>query len=884
MMRTVLGALVLTLGLASRSLASDPANEQLVFTGATAAGQTSLTFANNVYSFTFSGDEVLTYQLDMNDPMVHGGMLRIHELSSDCDPIDTGGVIYRDTAGNYWPSSLNYTSTTLTSATMSGTTLTLDFLLNHNGSHPFRYEIRMLGKELRIRASDPTGNLNLSNNFSGLAFGLSTGVDHPVPIRMQGALAQPITMFRTQTPSGTAHFYTANFLDMHQSNASDYRIDGLVSPTIGPDSTTYCLDTPAFYNKLTNGKLAAPLDDTILLVVSSKIRDVLLDSTAPISPYHSLLSNRMFFDGTDKLWPDYDQLFDLYNSLGMYNLAGYFFFQWTSSVVDFPATSSVGPDWTPAFDATHFQSMIQHGNASGIVLGAYTAFNCLPPTAPASVTNPAEIVKDSNGIDKTYFGLGFPLLGVEASGQHALSEAAKLKAIGVNAAYLDIQTYGSVSKSPDGGHIDQKSTSPWSKTMRQGQAAQAGWFESLRDTLSGPLIGEGSIGDVNTNMEFLYYGHVDSTQRAINTGVAADAWTLPAGSPYAPTNWPIIPEYEWRVAAKNQVNHGNGFYHRFFGPSDGPTVVMNDGQPILPLTQDAMDLYDAFLISYGHAGFLITSGVQYTGGPEITDEGYLTHAAAAQTYFMTNALQSLYYASPIATIRYLYNGDWKSFEQVMAATESLDSFRHIPIMLFFQNGLRIYVNHGSVPLTIKDRSVNYTLPAKTGWYATMGNGWFVAFSAIPPGTGNNRIDYCKATGQYEYFNGRGQVSGYGSLSTPVKRSTWKVTPTNLSVTEDGSGILTSTLGTPPNLTAIKILPDSFPLAAGERAGLKAIAIFDNGGVMDLTTVLHWYSSQPGVATVNEAGVVTAISSGDTKIVATDPTGSVLSVPITLSVP
>jgi hypothetical protein len=617
-----------------------------------------------------------------------------------------------------------------------------------------------------------------------------------------------------------------------------------------------------------------------MLVVSSKIRDVLIDSTAPPSPYHSLLSDRMVFDAPASVWSNYDALFDLYSSLGMYNLAGYFFFDWTQSAVDPPSGASVGPDWSPAFDSANFQSMLHHGTALGTLLGAYNAFNCLPPTAPPSVYDASEIVKDSAGIQKTYFGLGFPLLGVEASGQHAKSETTKLKALGANAVYLDIQTYGSISKGPDGGHLDQTAGSPWSKTMRQGYAAQKGWLEDMRNTLTGPLLGEGSISVANANMEWLYYGYVDSVQRCVNTAAGADAQDLPAGSPNAPTNWPIIPEYEWRVAAKNQVNHGNGFYHRFFGPSDGSSIVQGNGQPIYPLSQDAMDLYQAFLISYGHAGFLITNGIH------LKNEGYVTHPEAAQTYFMTNALQGLYFNTPITMIRYRHGGTWKTFEQVVSATETLDTFRHIPLMLDFQNGLRIYVNHGSSSLPITEDGITYTLPPETGWWAGQGDGWFLSFSAIPPGTGGKRIDYCLASGQYEYFNGRGQVSGYGGITTTNQRSKWRVTPMNLTVSEDDTGLLSSTLGPPPSFAGIQILPGNESLDIGERTGLKAVAVFGNGGMMDVTTLLHWYSTKPSVATVNDVGVVTALAKGNAQIVAIDLTASLLSVPapITVTVP
>ena len=868
----VLGLLLLS----GPALAGDPSTDQLVFTGATAPGTNTLSFSGNVYTFTFAGDETIAWQIDLSDPKVAGGMLRVRELSSDSYPIDGGGPAFRDAAGVFTYPNTNYKKTTLSGHSMSGGVLTLNYVLNLNGTHPYRYEIRAQGKQLRIRCWDTTANKTLANNFSGLAFMKSTGVENPVAIKMQGTLAQPITMFRRVTSSATQHWFMANAFDQFQSNGTDYRIGPLISPQVTADTTTASLDTATRYDPMTNGVLAAGLDDAFVLVVSSKVRDVLLDSTAPASPYRSLLANRMFIDGTASQWNNYVGMFDKFAECGLYNLATYFFFQWTTSAKDLPGPSSMGPDWAPAIDQPNFQALLHDGTAFGTLIGAYTTFNCLPGTAPPSVSDPTQIVVDSSGAPKTYTGMGFPLLSVEAAGLHAKSETAKLKTLGANLVYLDIQTYGSIAKGPDGGHLDQKATSPWSKTSRQGYTAQKGWFEDMRNTLVGPLLGEGSIGQANANMEFLYHGYVDSVQRVINTG-NGKACDLPAGSPSAPTNWPIIPEYEWRVAAKRSVNHGNGFHDRFFGPSDGPTIVKGDGKPIFPLTQDALDLYQAFLISYGHAGYIITNGTD-------TALDTMSYAQAAQTYFLSNALQNLYFTSPITTIRYAQQGQWKTFEEIISVSETLDSFRHVPVRLDFANGLRITVNHGSGPITLLDGTQTFTLPAKTGWFASMGSS-FRAFSAIPPTTGGKRIDYCKAPGQYEYFNGRGQVSAYGSISTTAKRSKWTVTPTNITVTEDTAGKLHSVAGLPPLLLNVALTPGaSLTLPIGDRVGLKATANFSNGGLFDFTTLLGWVSTKPGIVSVNAAGVVTAKAKGTAKIYAMGIGGAVISAPVTITVP
>ena len=858
---TICGAALLLCG-GSLALGSDPAGDRITFTGAEAAGVTSVSFQGGVYSLRFAGDEVLEYRVDLNDPLVAGGQLRVHEHKSDSYPIDGGGFIYRDPNGDadpgndlYWFPWHLVDKTTLVSHGATGSTVTLDYRLDFNGEHPIRYELSLEQKVLRIRVVDPTGNLAVSNNFSGVWYGRASGVEQPKTIRMQGQLAPILTLFH----DGPQRYFTTSFVDMFQSNAADYGNPDTFALDEGADWVYGGYNTILQYKPLSNGKLAAALDDQFVLVVSRFVKDALITSTAAPSPYRALMMNRMVFDGPEKVWSYYSDAFDFYRDLGLYNLAGYFF-EWSAGAADPPLPYNAGPDWAPAVSDAAFAAMMAKGAAYGHVLGAYSAFNSLPPTAPTAVTDPAEIVRDAGGQPKLFNDVGFPLLGMEAMAGHADREAAALKQRNGTAVYLDIHTYGSLSKGPDGDHIDQQAGSPWAKTMREAFVVQKEWMERMRDELEGPLLGEGSIATQNTNMEFLWFGYADSIQRCINTGSGKGADELPVGSPVAPTAWPIIPEYEWRVAARKQVNHGNGFYDRFFGPSDGPSVVdMNTGLPLQPLTQDARDLYNAYAITYGHAGFLITNGLQSPVG------SYITRAGVVDTYFMTNALQTLFYLFPVVGIHYLHQGSYKTFEQVLFSTGTTDSFRQIPIVISFQGGLRIHVNHGTSPLAVTDGGVTYTLPPKTGWYAAM-PGVLKCFSAIAPGTGGNRIDYCFAAGQYEYFNGRGNVGGYGAIATPHNKIAYHVTPTNLSVVEEGSGAFQRTQGPIPAVVSIDSYPGSVSLSAGDRAGLKAVALFANSGIYDASTLVDWQSTDEAVVTVNRAGVITAEGPGQAFVV------------------
>lgn len=106
----------------------------------------------------------------------------------------------------------------------------------------------------------------------------------------------------------------------------------------------------------------------------------------------------------------------------------------------------------------------------------------------------------------------------------------------------------------------------------------------------------------------------------------------------------------------------------------------------------------------------------------------------------------------------------------------------------------------------------------------------------------------------------------------------------------GTAVYTVTLpSTPEALVSMAINPPAQTLAGGQTANLTAIATSGSGSTLNLTNQTAtlgtatiqpavWSSSDPGVATVNQGtGVVTAISSGVTAIVATasNPDGTVV---------
>lgn len=72
----------------------------------------------------------------------------------------------------------------------------------------------------------------------------------------------------------------------------------------------------------------------------------------------------------------------------------------------------------------------------------------------------------------------------------------------------------------------------------------------------------------------------------------------------------------------------------------------------------------------------------------------------------------------------------------------------------------------------------------------------------------------------------------------------------------------------PTLVTLTIAPSSPTLAFGATQQMTASGQYSDGGTQYLTGVATWQSSAPGVATVDNAGVVTAVAVGEATITAT----------------
>lgn len=874
---TSLAALAL-LGAASAPPASA---ESLVHDGSRATGTVSVTRTGNVYSLRFTGDEVIDYRIDLDLPYAVDGRVTVREVTSDCSPMVDVSLGYRD-AGNV-PHSTGWLSgfATLTGQTMTADSVILDFTDDFTpigeGVRHRRTTFTLKGKMLSVRFQDMDGSTSFLRNYMGVLQGTGQGFDSPQILKLMGGVSHPIVKF--EGPAKT--YYTSNTLDILNSNAADYF--ATQSPAVpGPGTTAlaYNYNTWGQYKPLSNGsQIGAAVDDTFRIIVTSKVHEAFLVPTQPASPYRELLSNRMvmLLNGVDPT--NYPPFWVKLDEWGVDNVAAYLFVGWSAGAPEGPGAPHLGPDWWPPANPTGFAAAIDGARSRGILIGAYNTFGSMPPGAPPAVNDPAMIARNEFGQAKVDYNYGLPLTATSACAIHAARESTHLRNAGATMGYLDVQTNATPTRGADGDHIDQIAGSPWAKTLKRACADQQAWMRQMQETYQGPLLGEGSHIVDGSNFELLWGGFCDSVQRSLNVGTNIDPWTLPnnrRGWALTPTGWPVVPEIDWRVFSQLQMNHGNGFPERFFSPPDGPDFVNATGV-VYPLNDKQLDRYRLYEITYGKAGYIQTTGIPNGVG----NQHY--HADVLKEYHMTNALQSRYAQAPPTSIAYLNGGTWKTFQQILEESDSLDPFRNARIRLLFANGLEIYVNHAETAYSVTVGGVAYSIP-EDGFVARQASSGFLAFSAVPPGTGGARIDYCIDPAAYEFFDGRGVVGSWGGQSTPSlgvqftsfsRGKTFRENPTTHVIAQVGTT-------NAPSLVRVEVTPATSTLSPGSRKGLKAFAVYANGARRDVTKIVNWSSGASSIASVNSGAAVTANAPGNATITVSSFQGAPV-VPATISV-
>lgn len=825
-----------------------PELDELVHTGAYAQGTTSVTKVGSEWRLRFEGDETIEYRIDVASAAVQSGLVRVYEASSDSWPLWEAGPSFRPLDAVHRLPGWLADYATLDGESATADTVVLEYTDAVEGLHRRRHTFELRGKTLRVRVQSlDTGNLSWLSNYTGFWHGPLAGVEDPRLVQMQGNLAAPLVLFQ----NGAEHWFAGTHLDLFWSNASNWAMPNPADVTPTPSSIDVAHQTSFHYLRNTAGSLSATVDETVSVVVTQNVADALVRSTRAKSPYRDLLSGRMTLllgTGTTP-WANYSDHLEELESWGVSDLAVYAFDWWK-------AVPYAGPNWFPAADPAGISDFGTQLADTGELFGVYTYFGPLSTDSPHY--DFADLAFDPSGSFKTEFGK--PAIAETAILVHAEREIGLLHDHYANSmGFADVSTYASPSLGGGGDHVDQRAGSGHAATLRDAILDRKRWMLAMQRGAHGPLLGEGSIASFNSNMEYLWAGYVDSVQRTVNTGSGSEPSLLAAGHPLAPTNWPVIPEMEWRVYAPLQVNHGNGFYDRLLGPSDGPEIWSSaTNSPVFPLTEAAHDRYRVYELTYGHGAFSTTNGDLFGGG------NLVWLADIAKEYFLVTPLQELWNASAIESIRYHHAGALRTFEEVLFSTETTLSFLDPRIELAFDTGLHICVNHGASDWFVTHGSRTYRIE-EDGWLAWLDETGFLAFSAAVPESGDARIDYVVAPGRWELLDGRGAPCSFGTLTTENGRIVARNDVAGVELEERVTGTLEIVASAPPAISTIFVSPSALDLAPGADVAVRGIAVLTNGALKDVTKELSWVSGDSEVAEVDEGAAVHASRPGSTTI-------------------
>ncbi len=797
------------------------------------------------YTFEFVGDETLRYVIDTSHPDVAGGLLRVHETTTGALPVAEGGFRYRTFDGfersAVW---LRENAVTTLETRVVGETLQLDYADTIGDvTNERRMEFRLVGRSLEVRLHSLDGDLDPNDNYAGIEPGPVMNVPSPEVLRIPYMIAEPVTRF--DALDGGKAFVN---VQPDWARSSGGRVDmPQLDATVVTNDTTFAGRRIRYLGGI-GQQLATPVDETFFITVTRRFEATFPETEAEPSPYRDLLASRTtaVFSRPGVTWDEKREHLAQFQSFGMDHMALYDFWWWSQSTqgsVDQTPTHV----WTPAVDEGGCIAMGAEAKAAGTLFGLYTLYD-INDSQPFH--DPTDAVIRAEGDAQTR------IAPARALAQSAREDGTMRDRYQTSISFTDVFGFEHPGTVVD---FDPNDTTK-GKTIAATLADKRALYRQMQEIHEGPNLseGSGSLQRLRRQFEILSAGYCDSTQASINGGSQADIQDLQPDDPSAPVNWWVMPDYALRVINRLQANHGNGFYDRFFVDS------------LTPLRDGLLDQYRIYEITYGHASFFQTTGpIDGTSGLGLNNRLYLHDMA--KEYYLCQGLQAEYLRHPIVDIDYLMAGEFRTANEVLLASTNpsgaLDDFRDPKIRLRYSNGLEIHLNHGAAPWEgIEVEGELFDLP-EDGWIAVNPSSGLLAFSAIPRDAAGvpsgARVDYCRAPGRYEMFDGRGLATAYGGLSHGGQ-------PGGLLVRNDVRGLLLVEQADQsievidqgaPSLQSISVQARP-SIVVGDWTRARAMGSYAGGATEEVSHVLgEWISSDPNVARINSAGVVEGVSEG-----------------------
>ena len=250
---------------------------------------------------------------------------------------------------------------------------------------------------------------------------------------------------------------------------------------------------------------------------------------------------------------------------------------------------------------------------------------------------------------------------------HAILRLARAESVQIhdryapNADYLDVH-----SAVPPWFHVDFRAGAEGAGTFRPVEEAHRELWSFERATCGGPVLGEGAN-------HWFWSGWLDGVEAQFG-----DGWPGQLGQ-----SAPLMVDFDLLKIHPLQVNHGMGYYERWWGTPTGharpPMVVL--------------DHYRMQEVIYGHAGFL--GGATYSDVPLAWLEHHLVSPVSAR------------YATALPVrIEYQVKGGW------VDTSEAAQSGTWTRVRVAYDNGLIVVANDEAGPLT-----EGQTVLPRFGWLA-----------------------------------------------------------------------------------------------------------------------------------------------------------------------
>lgn len=452
-----------------------------------------------------------------------------------------------------------------------------------------------------------------------------------------------------------SHFMSAYF-DWSRSQASDFQ-----SLNSSYSSQSIYFGQTADYLPNTND-VRNPIHETAYIAVSDNLHEVLPSIPNPPSPYRQVLAGRVVLDFWDNLFAQDADLLNQLKKAGITDNILVIKHDWQYCGYDncYPSVIPANPD--QGGDAG-LLALSNAAHDAGYLFALHE--NYVDFYQNSSLWDSRLVALDSNGAKiLAWFNPGPQQQSYLLSPLYALKFAPRFspwihQLYGTTASYLDVSS-GAAPFDKEDYNADIKGSAEMSTTFNS--YSQLFAYERLAH--DGPVLGEG-------NNHFMWAGLIDGVEAQVGDGNY--------------TAYQPIVDFDLLKIHPLAVNHGMGYYERYFG---------GDNQQTLDLSGLSVNQYYNYMateIAFCHAGFV--------SSPErLGNYQWLTQVQREVKLVLP--IQQHCAIAKSTQILYNVDGNMVGVEQAIIKNDAWQ------VYVSYDSGLQIYVN--------RDPSQNWTItPSST---------------------------------------------------------------------------------------------------------------------------------------------------------------------------